>query len=328
MQLLAQAASENFWRYQPHPEVWLLVGGLAALYVFALHNLGPRVVGPGQPVATAANKRWFVLGLVLMWFASDWPMHDISEEYLYSVHMIQHLTLTFVVPPVMLMATPEWLARVVIGDGRIGRAFLKLARPIPAALAFNALQLASHWSGIVNASVSNGLLHYGLHTLMVTTALAVWMPVVSPMRELRITPPAQCVHLFLTSIVPTVPAAWLALAEGVLYNAYDTPARLFGISVTSDQQAAGLLMKLGGGVFLWTVIVIIYIRWSATQDHGTRLRRVVVADDGTVLSVGDDPETLTYDEVERAFENVGPAPKEPPADPVDRAQAPGSDHGP
>lgn len=303
-------AAEDFWRWQPHPEVWVLVAGLVGLYVFAVRTLGPRLVAPGQPVVTAAQKRWFGLGIVLLWIAADWPMHDIGEEYLYSVHMMQHMVLTFLVPPVMLLATPEWLARIVIGDGPVGRAFLKMARPIPAAVIFNAVQLTTHWSGIVNASVENGLLHYALHTLVVVTALAVWMPVVSPLPEYRISAPAQCIHLFLTSIVPTIPAAWLALAEGVLYEAYDKPARLLGISVTSDQQVAGLIMKLGGGVFLWVIIVIIFFRWSARQDKGTSARRVVLDAAGEIVSV-EGPEPLTYEDVTRAFESAGSTPKEP-----------------
>lgn len=302
-------AAEDFWRWQPHPEVWVLLVGLAGLYVFALQSLGPRLVGPGQPVATAAQKRWFGLGIVLLWIASDWPMHDIAEEYLYSVHMMQHMVLTFLVPPVMLLATPEWLARIVIGDGRLGRAFLKIARPIPAAIIFNVVQLTTHWSGIVNASVENGPLHYGLHTLVVVTALAVWMPVVSPLPEHRVSAPAQCIHLFLTSIVPTIPAAWLALAEGVLYEAYDKPARLFDISVTSDQQAAGLIMKLGGGVFLWLIIVIIFFRWSSRQDRGTSARRVVLDAAGEIVSV-EGPEPLTYEDVTRAFDSSETVPRE------------------
>jgi putative membrane protein len=303
-------AAEDFWRWQPHPEVWLLIVGLVGLYAYALRSLGPRLVGPGEPVATSAQKRWFAVGIATMWLASDWPMHDVSEEYLYSVHMVQHMLLTFVVPPVMLLATPEWLARIVVGDGRAGRAFLRIARPIPAAVLFNAIQLTTHWSVIVNASVENGLLHYGLHTVVVVSALAVWMPVVSPLPEYRISPPAQCVHLFLTSIVPTVPAAWLALAEGVLYDAYDQPDRLFGISVTSDQQMAGLLMKLGGGVFLWTLIVIIFLRWSWREGRDSSVRRVVVGATGEILDL-DRPEPLTYDDVARAFDHAEPAPREP-----------------
>src|SRR3546814_11980656 len=78
-------------------------------------------------------------------------MHDVGEQYLYSVHMFQHMMLAFFIPPVMMLATPEWLARLVMGNGSVGRWFLKLARPGPGAIAFNAVQLLTPWSGFVNA---------------------------------------------------------------------------------------------------------------------------------------------------------------------------------
>ena len=302
-------AAEDFFRWQPHPEVWVLVVGLAGLYWYALREIGPKAVGPGEPVATTAQKRWFVLGIVLLWVAADWPMHDVAEEYLYSVHMFQHMVLMFFVPPVFLLATPEWLARLVLDHGTIARWFKKLARPVPAAVVFNAEQLLTHWSAVVNASVENGIFHYALHVLVVGTALAMWMPVVSPIPELRTTVPAQCIHLFLVSIVPTVPAAWLVLAEGTLYEAYDRGARLWDIAITTDQQLAGLIMKLGGSVFLWTLIVVLYFRWVGTQDRGTKHRRVVVGADGSV-EVVEGPAALTYDDVADAFAKA-PAPRDP-----------------
>ena len=61
-------------------------------------------------------------------------------------------------------------------------------------------------------------------------------------------------YLFLMSIVPTVPAGWLTFAEGVVYEAYETDDALWGISPVDDQQAAGAVMKVIGGFYLWTVI--------------------------------------------------------------------------
>ena len=172
-------------------------------------------------------------------------MHDIGEQYLYFVHMSQHIVLTLVVPPVMLLATPEWLARLVVGQGRVERFVKRMARPVPAGLAFNALALLSHWQVIVNGASQNGLFHYGMHTLLVTTAVLFWIPVCGPFPELRISPPAQMIYLFVTSIVPTVPGAWLTFADGAVYSVYDIPARLWGVSVTSDQQVAGAHHEAG-----------------------------------------------------------------------------------
>ncbi|HYZ98039.1 MAG TPA: cytochrome c oxidase assembly protein, partial [Acidimicrobiales bacterium] len=260
---LLAAGGTDFWRWQPHPEVWVLVGGVALLAVYALRVVGPKVVAPGERVATRSQLAWLGLGLVLLWFASDWPMHDIGEEYLFSVHMVQHTLLTLAVPPVLLLATPEWLARLVLGRGRAKRVFTAIARPLPAALAFGGLQLFTHWPAVVNATVENGLLHYLVHAALVATAFVLWMPVCGPLPELRISYPSQMIYLFVVSIIPTVPAAWLTFAEGSVYAAYDVPQRLWGLTVTTDQQVAGLIMKLVAGGFLWLIIAVRFFQWAS-----------------------------------------------------------------
>ena len=287
----------DFWRWQPHPEVWLLVGGVILLAIYALRVVGPKVVPAGTHVISRSQLAWLVLGVVLLWFASDWPMHDIAEEYLFSVHMTQHMLLTFAVPPVFLLATPEWLARLVLGHGRVKRAFYTIARPVPAAVAFNALQLLTHWPGVVNTSVENALVHYVVHAALVSTAFLLWIPVCGPLPELRISYPAQMLYLFVTSIVPTVPAAWLTFAEGSVYSVYDIPQRLGGISVTTDQQAAGLIMKLVGGGFLWLIITIRFFQWASK-----------FSDTDKAVDQAGPVHDLTWADVEREFEKHPPPP--------------------
>ena len=298
----AQAAGgTDFWRWVPHPEVWLLVGGLVGLYAYAARVIGPKAVPAGVPPVTRSQKRWFAFGIVLLWVAADWPMHDIGEQYLYLVHMLQHTMLTLVIPPVLLMATPEWLARLVLGNGRIDRWVHKLARPIPAAVLFNALALLLHWQTIVNNASTNGLFHYGVHSAIVLSAFLLWLPVCGPLPELRISVPAQMLYLFITSIVPTVPGAWLVFAEGAVYRVYDIPQRMFDISVTTDQQVAGAIMKLGAGTYLWVVITVLFFTWSARNEAADRELAKAAA------ALRQEKRSLTFDEVEREFERH-PAP--------------------
>jgi putative membrane protein len=297
MSLLA-AARTDFWRWQPHPEVWLLVVGVVVLAIYALRVVGPKVVPAGTPVITRSQLAWLGLGVALLWFASDWPVHDVAEEYLFSVHMTQHMLLTFAVPPVFLLATPEWLARLVLGQGRVKRVFFTIARPVPAAVAFSALQLLTHWPGVVNTSVENALVHYVVHAALVSTAFLLWIPVCGPLPELRISYPAQMLYLFVVSIVPTVPAAWLTFAEGSVYSAYDIPQRLGGISVTTDQQAAGLIMKLVGGGFLWLIITIRFFQWASK-----------FSDTDKAIDQAGPAHDLTWADVEREFEEHPPPPE-------------------
>jgi putative membrane protein len=288
------AAQAEFWEWVPHPEVWVLVLGLVGLYVWAARTIGPKVVPAGSPPVTPAQWRWFGLGVALLWISADWPVHDIGERYLYLVHMQQHLVLTLVVPPVMLLATPEWLARLVVGEGGVDRWVHRLARPVPACFMFSALTLVTHAQFVVNTASEDGLFHYGVHTAIVVSALLFWIPVCGPFPELRISAPAQMLYLFVASIVPTVPGAWLTFAEGAVYHTYDIPDRLWGISVTTDQQIAGLEMKLLAGSYLWMLIGLIFFKWATAQE---------AVREGPVAPT----EVLTYDAVERAFEEH-PAP--------------------
>ena len=72
------------------------------------------------------------------------------------------------------------------------------------------------------------------------------------------------IYLFLMSVVPTVPAAWLTFAEGAVYKHYDIAVRVWGLSVTTDQQVAGAIMKTGGAVFLWSIVVFLNSRVGKT----------------------------------------------------------------
>ena len=278
------------WR--AHPEVWLLVLAVAGAYRYGVQHIGRRI---GQR-AERRHVILFAFALAILWGASDWPVHDVAENRLYSVHMGQHLLLSLVMPALFLMAIPPWLARLVVGDA--GSAFYRgvrtLTRPLVATVLFNSVVVLSHWPVVVNASVDVGPLHYGIHLLLVTTALIMWMPVCGPLTELRLSAPGQMIYLFVQSIIPTVPAAWLTFAEGAVYSSYDHLPRMWGLSVENDQQLAGMIMKVVGGFYLWGIITVKFFRWSSTQrDHVP----------------GSTP--LTWSDVERELAQAGPAPLEP-----------------
>ena len=76
------------------------------------------------------------------------------------------------------------------------------------------------------------------------------------------------IYLFVQSVVPTVPAGWLTFADGVVYKHYDEPVRVWGISVTDDQQLAGAIMKIGGSMFLWAIIVFMFFKRFGTELEG------------------------------------------------------------
>lgn len=259
MTAMQVAVNSHPWRFQAHPEVWLLVFVVVAGYIYAVRIIGPRVEGPAASITRRQGISFFFAVLIL-WGASDWPIHDISEEYLYSAHMLQHMMLSYFMPPLMLLAIPKWLFEAVIGNGRARSAIRFLSKPIIAGVSFNLVVIVTHIPDLVNRSLSNGLLHYSLHVLLISTALLMWMPICGPDRSYHIGYGGKMIYLFLMSVIPTVPAAWLAIADGVVYRHYDISVRVFGLSATTDQQLAGAVMKSGGTVFLWSIIVFIFFR--------------------------------------------------------------------
>jgi putative membrane protein len=262
------------WEYELHPEVWLLIAAVAAFGVYSVRSIGPLAVTDGTPIITAPQKRYFLAGVLLLWLAADWPMHDIAEKHLYSVHMIQHLLISFIVPPLLLLAMPAWLARLLIlDDGLAQRLLQPLTKPIVAGLLFNMFQILTHWGAVVNLSVENGVFHYALHLGVFFSALLMWFPILGPLKEMQMSEPGKMIYLFLMSVVPTVPAGWLTFAEGVVYSSYDHSDPLWGISPTHDQQVAGVVMKIIGGFYLWSLIALRFMRFAGGQREADMAAR-------------------------------------------------------
>lgn len=300
---------DDVWRFRAHPEVWLLVASLVGLYVYAIRVIGPKAVPKGVPIVTRKQLTWFVVAMVMLWGASDWPIHDIAERHLYSVHMFQHMVLSYFLPPAAWLATPTWLARLLVGkEGSRSHGVIGwLAKPVVAGVAFNAIVMVTHIPGVVNNSVRIGWLHYLLHLLVVLLALLVWLPICGPLPELRMRSDAgQMIYLFLLSIVPTVPAGWLTFADGVVYKSYNHPPRVFGLSPTYDQQLAGVVMKIGGSVFLWTLVAVIFFRRFARSWYEESRGAYVRPHLPDAEIVGNAETTLTFDQVAKAFDQAAP----------------------
>ena len=261
------AAASFPWSWHPHVEVWALVAGVLVAYFTALRVLGPSRVEPVEFAATRRQKTFFLLGCASILVAADWPMHELSESYLYSAHMIQHMILTFAAAPLLMMGTPAWLWRVMLAPPKVLATVRALTRPLVALIIFNVVLVFTHWPLIVTASVRTESVHFLLHALLFASALIMWTPVLSPLLELpRLSYPGRMIYLFLQSLVPTVPASFLTFGSEPLYHVYETFPRLWGISAHTDQLVAGLIMKIVGGFILWGVIAVLWFRWWTLED--------------------------------------------------------------
>ena len=257
--------------WSPHPDVWLLIALIVAGYAIAVTRLGPRLAAnPERPVSRLQYVA-FVAAVLAMWIAADWPVHDVAEQSMFSVHMAQHLIFTTVSAPLFLIATPGWLARWLLSPPWLLRSVRFLSRFLPGVIIFNIVVAGSHWPAFVRLTIENGGVHFAAHTMLIVTSLIVWMPVLSPLPEVpRLSTPIRCVYLFTQSVVPTIPATFLTYGDHPLYRIYERFPKLWGLDALQDQQIAGLIMKTGAGVILWLLITVLFFRWAAEEERRDR----------------------------------------------------------
>lgn len=256
-----------------YPDTLLLVIVLAGGYAYLLNMLGPRLA----PVhlrrtgyATRQQKLLFYGGVAVFAIGASWPIHGLGEDYLYSVHMVQHLLFQLLAAPLILLGVPAWLYRAILRPPWLFATVKLLTKPLNAIVVVNAFVAVAHTPFWVEASVANGLFHLLTHVLWVVVGLLMWWPVLSPLPELpHFSYLARLGYLFSHSIVPTVPASFLTFASTALYPSYaDAPRIWAAITPVVDTQIAGLIMKIGGGLVLWTVIAVLFFQWAREERSG------------------------------------------------------------
>lgn len=251
--------------WHPQIDVWVILG----LVGFAYWYFNTRAPRPLQPVSSTPRPRqwmFFYVGLGLVWVVSDWPSHDLAETSLYWVHMVDHMVITLIGPPLMLMGLTRSMADQIFGNRAVLPWLRHLARPVSAFAIFNVGMIATHWPEAVALSVRNGVAHFLIHLFLFLSAILLWLPVVSPSSLLpRLRPPLRMGYLFLNSILPIIPASLLTFSRTALYPVYGEASLAFGLSAVTDQTIAGLIMKLGGTLLIWLVITVTWFKWASEE---------------------------------------------------------------
>src|ERR1043166_4186996 len=205
----------------------------------------------------------FAVFLLLFFLGVNGWLHDLSDSYLFSAHMIQHLILALAVAPLLLLGTPGWMlepALRVPAVAAIGRA---LTRPIAAFAVFNIVLAAWHLPPLYNAAMLHHNLHIVQHLMFLAAAVIMWWPVLSPTNALpRIAYPAQLLYLLLMTIPMSIVSVYITYSGAILYGAYASAPRIWGISPMQDQLLGGLIMWVPGGLYFFAVISVVFFRWQ------------------------------------------------------------------
>ncbi len=254
----------GMWNWRP--QYWVPVVAVVALYL-ACNGPWRARFKDAAPVS-GRQLTLFLLGAGTILFALLSPLDEIGDEYLFSAHMIQHLLLTLIAAPLMLMGTPAWLLRAPLRYPPVRAVARVLTHPIVAFATFNLVFMLWHLPGWYEAALQSEAVHFVEHASFFGTALLNWWPVLSPLAELPGLPPAgKILYLFLESIPSTVLGALITFSPDVLYPTYAAAPQLPGYTAIADQQMAGLIMWMPGGMVYLVAITIVFYGWINREDR-------------------------------------------------------------
>jgi putative membrane protein len=249
------------WAWSLHPSVLVGTGLLGALYVY---GIGPWRRTRGLPPAPAWKVACFFGSLLLLLGALNGPVHDLSDYYLFSVHMAQHLVLTLMFPPLLLLGLPGWLVEPLVRPAAIRRVARVLTQPVAAAIIFTATIAVWHLAPYYDLMMRDHNVHIATHLMFMAAATLMWWPVMSPVPEVlpRLGHGLAMLYLFLVGIPMQIVAALITLSGGVLYPWYAVAPRMWGLSPLDDQQLGGLLMWVPGNLYMFLVIGVLFLLWA------------------------------------------------------------------
>jgi putative membrane protein len=260
--LLHPIANLSWWRWSIHPSTVIGIAALGALYLWTSHRL--------HQSPTDGQKIYFVSGLLLMFATLNGPIHDLSDTYLFSAHMVQHLLLTLAIPPLLLAGTPGWMLRPVLSRRGIRPVARFFTRAKITFVVFNVTIAFWHLPIFYNAAMAHHGLHVFEHLMFMAAAVLMWWPLLSQLPEFpRLAYPGQMLYSFLMGLTMSIVAVYIAMADHVLYPAYNAAPRVAPLSPLEDQLLGALIMWIPGGIIFMIIMSVIFFKWNARGEDST-----------------------------------------------------------
>jgi putative membrane protein len=242
----------------------------------------------------------FIVGYTALLIALISPLHSVGEEY-FSVHMVQHLLLSVVAPPLLLLSSSMpvllWalprqdraaLGRLVTRPGPIRSALRTATKPLVALALFVATQWVWHQPVAYDWALTNTWAHYFEHISFFLTAVLFWWPVIgAPPLPSPLNYPMRIGYTFLAWLPNSLLGAGISLSRGPLYPFYVESARATGNDPSFDQQLAGLIMWVPGDVLFVSILfllVVAYMQHEQAQEE--RIDRELDARDARARAAG------------------------------------------
>jgi putative membrane protein len=251
--------------WEIHPSVAIGCALLAGLYLWAVGPLrARRGWAPRFPRACAAA---FLGGVAVLFVSLNGPLHDLSDGYLFSAHMAQHMLLMMVMAPLLVLGLPDWLVRPALRRPGVERIARLLTHPAVAYVAYNVILIGWHFPAAYGFALENHDVHIVQHLLFMAVAVMMWWPIVEPVRELRrIERPAVLLYVFAFGIPMSVLSAFITMSDTVIYEWYAAAPRVTSLDPLSDQQLGGLIMWVPGMIIFWTAVGAVFLRWANREE--------------------------------------------------------------
>jgi putative membrane protein len=225
-----------------------------------------------------SGRAWFFAGGVLvLLLALVSPLDALGDDYLFSAHMLQHMLLMLVVPPLLLLGTPSALARRTLEVPIVGRSERVLRRPFLAFVLGMGTEAAWHLPALYNAALANENIHIVEHLCFLVAGTIFWWPVLMPLEERRVAPLGAVLYFSAAVVFNTILGIVLVFAPLNLYPAYLEPADPigaltllrdgWGLTPLVDRQLGGLLMWLGGAAVFLPGIIGALARWYSMPEE-------------------------------------------------------------
>ena len=220
---------------------------------------------------------YFFAGVFVLLLALISPLDMLGDLYLLSAHMLQHLLLVLVVPPLLLLGIPESLAQEALHWPLLARLERLFMRPLVAWFIGVGTLTLWHAPALYEAALEYEPIHILEHLAFIASSVIFWLPVLTPLKARRLSPLATAWYLMPAASATTLLGLAIAYAPHVLYPFYlrttDPRGILFllrdqwGINAKSDQETAGLMMWVPGSFVYLGAIMIPIARWFNFSDQ-------------------------------------------------------------
>ncbi|WP_400162544.1 cytochrome c oxidase assembly protein [Brevibacillus sp. TJ4] len=247
----------------------LLITLLLAIVYFAITGPWHKRFADATPSTT--KQRWlFVSALILFYAAEGSPIQYYGHHYLFSVHMLQQSILYFALPPLVLLAMPEWLLERIFRPKPLRVLLNGMTHPLVAALLFNSLFSFYHMPFIFDGAMANHTLMSVYHFILVATAFGMWWPIVSPLSDNKhqLAGLKKVAYIFANGVLITPACALIIFANEPLYQHYiNAPVMFLWQDPFGDQRLGGIIMKLMQEAVYGSVLAYVFYNWYKREKQ-------------------------------------------------------------